>query len=223
MVMLPPDAENALCSCAESAPCASCRFCMAHNTTSGRKALCEKITRFLVTQPTYQNALARTMLEFFPKKTIHDDEKDICRMIFEAILFEDATAGTTPLSTFLQRAALSADEQRLYAAWREHTRYGFFVVEKIIVGQEIHASDAFGERRYRIYEHAGTARIKEGEIIVARLVPFAQGWMISTETVLTYQDTPSVRERLRASYGPGIAQFPFVRRYHREHKRRMSS
>src|SRR5689334_683012 len=38
-------ADNGLCCCTEDETCASCRFCMAHNTTDGRKALCEKITK----------------------------------------------------------------------------------------------------------------------------------------------------------------------------------
>jgi hypothetical protein len=86
---------NALCSCEEKEDeaCASCRFCQAHNTSEGRKALCEKITRFLVLQPFYQQAIAQAVQKLFPEKIVYDDEKNICTMLFESVLFEDTHAG----------------------------------------------------------------------------------------------------------------------------------
>ena len=118
-----------LCSCTAGTTCTSCLFCEARNTQRSRKALCEKITHYLVVQPTYQRALAQAMQVFFPNKVVYDDERDICTMLFEAVLFEDTCAGTTPLSYFIQHAPLSEDEQRLYDTWRTHTRYAFFVVQ----------------------------------------------------------------------------------------------
>src|SRR5664279_4275175 len=47
-------------------------------------------------------------------KVIYDDEKDICTMVFESVLFEDTHTGRTPLSYFVNKAPLSADEKRLY-------------------------------------------------------------------------------------------------------------
>ena len=80
--------DNTICSCTEKETCASCRFCMTRNTPDGRKALCEKITHFLVLQPFYQSALAQIMGETFSNMVVYDDEKDICTMLFEALLFE---------------------------------------------------------------------------------------------------------------------------------------
>ena len=51
--------------------------------------------------------------------------------------------------------------------------------------------------------------IKKGSIIVARIVPFFKGWMITTETVLSFTGT-GVRERLRNAHGVPIPQFLFV-------------
>ena len=72
--------DNALCSCRENETCASCRFCETHNSTGARKALCEKITRFLVLKPLYQNAVAQALPKLFPDRIVYDDEKDICTM-----------------------------------------------------------------------------------------------------------------------------------------------
>ena len=128
---MPKFVDNPLCSCTETDICASCRFCKAHNTTQGRKALCEKVTHFLVLQPIYQHALAQAMQALFPDKIVYDDEKDICTILFEAVLFEADSADTTPFSYFIRHAPLSPDEKRLYEAWRTHTRYEFFAVEKV--------------------------------------------------------------------------------------------
>lgn len=122
---MPQFIPDPLCSCSADETCASCRFCEARNTQRGRRALCEKITHYLVLQPVYQCALASAMQAFFPDKVVYDDEKDICTMLFEAVLFEDHSAGATPLSYFIRNAPLSADEKRLYEAWRMHTRYEF--------------------------------------------------------------------------------------------------
>jgi hypothetical protein len=210
---------NALCSCGEDQICASCRFCQAHNTSEGRKALCEKITRFLVFQPFYQQAIAQAIQKLFPGKVIYDDEKDICTMVFESVLFEDTHTGRTPLSYFVNKAPLSADEKRLYEFWRTHTRYEFFAVEKVTLGKEVHLADLAGQTRYRVYEDRGTASIKPGTVVMARIVPFLNGWMFTTECIISFSGS-TAREQLPKTYGTAIPQFVFARKYHEDRKRR---
>jgi len=212
--------DNALCSCTEKETCVSCRFCMTRNTPDGRKALCEKITHFLVLQPFYQSALAQIMGETFPNMVVYDDEKDICTMLFEALLFEYNRTGMTPFAYFVDNALLTIDEKRLYEAWLAHTRYEFFVVEKVTPGKELHIADLAGKNRYRVYENKGTASMKEGTVIIARIVPFLNGWMITTEVVVSFSGD-AVREQLQKSYGVTIPQFSFVQKYHEDRKRRM--
>src|SRR5665213_1200128 len=153
---MPQFAPNPLCSCSAEETCASCLFCEARNTQRGRKALCEKITHYLVLQPLYQFALAQAMQACFPDRVVYDDERDICTMLFEAVVFEDTSAGTTPLSYFLQHAPLSGEEKRLYDAWRTHTRHGLFAVESVTPERELRLADPSGEQLYRIYEQRGT-------------------------------------------------------------------
>jgi hypothetical protein len=218
---MPKFVDNPLCSCTETDTCTSCRFCKAHDTTQGRKALCERITHFLVLEPIYQHALAQAMQTLFPSKIVYDDERDICAMLFEAVLFEDDSAGTTPFSYFVRHAPLSPDEKRLYEAWRTHTCYGFFAVEKVIRGKEVHLADLAGEHRYRVYEHRGTATIKEGSVVIARIVPFLNAWMFTTETVISFSGD-GLRERLKNAYGIAIPQFLFVQKHLEDHRRRMA-
>jgi len=123
------------------------------------------------------------------------------------------------LSYFVQNAPLSANEKRLYEAWRMHTRYEFFAVEKVTPGKELHLTDLAHHNRYRVYEHQGTATIKEGSILIARIVPFLDGWMFTTETVVSFSGS-AAREQLQKSYGVAIPQLMFVRKYHEGRKRR---
>jgi hypothetical protein len=214
-------ADNYLCSCRGNKTCAACLFCEGYNTADGRKALCEKIARFLVLVPFYQRALARTMGRWFPDQVVYDDQKDICRMLFEAILFEDTSGKISPMAYFVERAGLADAEKRLYEAWRDHTRYGFFVIEKTVPGKELHLSDLAGRHRYRVYETKGTAGMKEGMIIIARIVPFLKGWMITTEMVPSWSGSEA-REHVADKYGDGISQFGFTEEYMVEHERRMA-
>jgi hypothetical protein len=213
--------DNTICTCSANKTCPTCLFCEAHNTSNGRKALCEKISRFLVQVPFYQRALARVMGKLFPDKVVYDDQKDICTMLFEALLFEDRSGEMTPLAYFVERAVLADAEKRLYEAWRQHTRYGFFVIEKIIAGKEIHLSDLAGRKRYRLYETKGTARMEDGMVIIARIVPFLKGWMITTEMVPSWSGSKA-REHVQDKYGEGISQFGFTQEYLVENDRRMA-
>jgi hypothetical protein len=161
------------------------------------------------------------MQAFFPDRVVYDDERDICTMLFEAVLFEDTSAGTTPLSYFIQNAPLSRDEKRLYEAWRMHTRHELFVVERVTPESEILLADLSGEKLYRVYENRGTLTIKQRSVIIARIVPFLKGWMFTTETVVSFSGS-GLRD-LRKAYGVAIPQFLFVQKHLEDHRRRMAS
>jgi len=137
------------------------------------------------------------------------------------VLFEDTSAGITPLSYFIQHAPLSGEGQRLYEAWREHTRHGLFAVESVTPGRELCLADLSGEQRYRVYEQRGTSTLKQGSVIIARIVPFLQGWMFTTETVLSFSGS-GVRDRLQKAYGAAIPQRLFVQKHLEDHRRRMA-
>ena len=100
-------------------------------------------------------------------------------------------------------------------------------VEKVVPGKEIHLAELAGTNRYRVYEHRGTTTIKEGSVVIARIVPFFKGWMITTETVLSYPSIMRERlkqahEQLQKAHGVAIPQFVFVRKHLEDHRRRMA-
>ncbi len=208
-------AGNGLCFCKGTKRCVTCRLCLAHNRTSGRKDLGKKIVDFLVLQPMYQHLLLEIIPTEFPGHIIYDDEKPIVSMMFEAITFETSYQGETPLTFFVNNAPLGKDYKRLYQSWITENRYGFFVVQKIIPGKEIHLTDLARKNSYKVYETKGTHTIKERVVVVGRIVPFLDGWMFYTETIVSFS-TVKQDFMTRAAHVP-IPQLDFIRSYHKRH------
>src|ERR1700688_5315533 len=102
-----------------------------HTTRPRAETPCAKRLRTTLFFSLYTSTpWAQAMHALFPDKIVYGDEKSICTMLFEAVLFEDNSAGTTPFPYFVQNAPLSPNEKRLYETWRTHTRYEFVAVEK---------------------------------------------------------------------------------------------
>ena len=82
-------------------------------------------------------------------------------------------------------------------------------------------TDLAGRHRYRIFETKGTATMKEGSVIIARIMPFLKGWMITTEMVPSWSGN-AAREQVKRKYGENPSQFEFTRRYLADHRQRMA-
>jgi len=136
-------------------------------------------------------------------------------MMFEAIIFEATHQGETPLKYFINNAPLGEDYKRLYQSWIDNNRYGFWMVKKIIPDKEIHITDLAQKNFYRVYETQGTRTIKEGLTIVGRIVPFLDGWMFFTETIVSFSEVKQYWME-RSSQVP-IPQFDFIKSYHKRH------
>ncbi len=214
----PHTAKNGLCDCAGSTLCVNCRFYESRNTPEGRKALSARIVNFLVSQPLYERLVSQTLPTIFPNQIIYEDEKDLVAMLFEAVTFDVESDSGTPLAYFLAHAPLDAREKRLYKAWQTHNHYGFYLVKKIIPDKEIHLTDLAGETAYKIYETSGTRTIKEGSVVIARIVPFLDGWMFYTENIVSFGNAPP--EWISQSIGIPIPQLAFIQRYRQERERR---
>ena len=214
----PQTATNGLCECISSTPCVNCRFYESKNTPEGRKALSTRIFNFLVSRPLYEHLVSQTLPTIFPNKIVYEDEKDLVAMLFEAVIFDVESGGETPLAYFLSHAPLDEKEQRLYKAWQTHNHYGFYLVQKIIPEKEIHLTDLAGKTAYKVYETSGTRTVKEGTVVIARLVPFLDGWMIYTENIVSFGNASP--EFMAQSAGIPIPQLAFILRYRQEQERR---
>jgi hypothetical protein len=214
----PQPAQNGLCSCAGKNTCENCRFCLKHHTPAGRKALCATIVNFLVFAPIYQHLVSQTLPTVFPNRVVYEDEKDLCSMLFEAVIFEEEYEGETPLAYFLTHASLDEGQKRFYQAWQAHNHYGFFVVEKIVPEKEVHLTDLAGKTTYKVYETRGTLTLKEGTVVIGRLVPFLDGFMFYTESIVSFANAPT--QWMKQSAGIPIPQLIFVQRYRQDQELR---
>jgi len=214
----PQTAKNGLCECTGSTLCVNCRFYESRNTPEGRKALSACIVNFLVPQPLYKLLVSQTLPTIFPNRIIYEDEKDLVAMLFEAVIFDVESGGETPLAYFLSHAPLDEKEKRLYKAWQTHNHYGFYLVQKIIPDKEIHLTDLAGKTAYKVYETSGTRTVKEGTVVIARIVPFLDGWMIYTENIVSFGNASP--EWISQSIGIPIPQLAFIQRYRQERERR---
>ncbi len=215
---IPQTAKNGLCECTGNTLCVNCRFYESRNTPEGRKALSARIVNFLVSQPLYKHLVSQTLPTIFPNQIIYEDEKDLVAMLFEAVTFDVESDGGTPLAYFLSHAPLDEKEKRLYTAWQTHNHYGFYLVQKIIPDKEIHLTDLAGETAYKIYETSGTRTVKEGTVVIARIVPFLDGWMIYTENIVSFGNASP--EWISQSIDIPIPQLAFIQRYRQERERR---
>src|SRR6266702_6536166 len=112
----PHAAKNGLCECTGSTLCVNCLFCESKNTPAGRKALSARIFTFLVPQPLYERLVSQALPAIFPSRFVYDDEQDLISMLFEAVIFDVASGGGTPLAYFLSHAPLDEQKKRLYTA-----------------------------------------------------------------------------------------------------------
>ncbi|HYT46766.1 MAG TPA: hypothetical protein VEP90_30850, partial [Methylomirabilota bacterium] len=63
-----------------------------------------------------------------------------------------------------------------------------------------------------------TRTVKEGTVVIARLVPFLDGWMIYTENIVSFGNASP--EFMAQSAGIPIPQLAFILRYRQEQERR---
>ncbi len=211
-------AKNGLCACTDNNTCENCRFCQKHHTPAGRKALCATIVNFLLFTPIYQHLVSQTLPTVFPNRVVYEDEKDLCSMLLEAVTFEEEYEGETPLAYFLSHAPLDEGQKRLYTAWQTHNRYGFYRVQKIIPEKEVHLTDLAGKTSYKVYETRGTLTIKEGTVVIGRLVPFLDGWMFYTESIVSFANASKAWTAQSAD--TPIPQLVFVKRYRQDQELR---
>ena len=75
------------------------------------------------------------------------------------------------------------------------------------------------EAHYRILEDRATASLRQGDVMIARIVPFLDGWMITSETILRFPANTTLPP-LTQTYGTVADQLRFTRAYHQSRKQR---
>ena len=139
-------------------------------------------------------------------------------MLFEAVTFDIASDGETPLAYFLSHAPLDERSNDSIKRGRHITTMASILSKRSIPDKEIHLTDLAGETAYKVYETSGTRTIKEGSVIIARIVPFLDGWMFYTENIVSFGNASP--EWIAQSIGIPTPQLAFIQRYRQERERR---
>ena len=127
-------------------------------------------------QPAFQQRLTWRLNETFGRKA--KIEEGELNSLVESLLFEEPIGGKTAIERFLEREPLTAEERTLYERWRVETIFSFFRVLEVELGRAIRLEDLANGLQYRAIERTGSYQVRAGEVIVTRLLPYYDNWML---------------------------------------------
>ena len=86
----------------------------------------------------------------------------------------------TPLEVFLSRklSGLNKKDKEIYSGFKAHI-YSAFEVLKVIVGSHFIAKNLSSNKVYKVRENRATYQMEEGNIIIARILPYEEDYALS--------------------------------------------
>jgi len=86
----------------------------------------------------------------------------------------------TPLEVFLSRklSDLNKEDKEIYSGFKSHI-YSAFEVLKVIVGSHFIAKNLSSNKVYKVRENRATYQMEEGNIIIARILPYEEDYALS--------------------------------------------
>jgi hypothetical protein len=91
----------------------------------------------------------------------------------------------TPLELFLSRKlpGFNKKDKEIYSGFRSYI-YSAFEISKVIVGSHFLAKDLSSNKVYKIRENRATYQMEEGNIIIARIVPYEEDYALFSITLI---------------------------------------
>jgi len=86
----------------------------------------------------------------------------------------------TPLEVFLSRklSSLNKKDKEIYSGFKSHIHSAFEVL-KVIVGSHFIAKNLSSNKVYKVRENRATYQMEEGNIIIARILPYEEDYALS--------------------------------------------
>ena len=86
----------------------------------------------------------------------------------------------TPLEVFLSRklSGLNKEDKEIYSGFKSHIHSAFEVL-KVIVGSHFIARNLSSNKVYKVRENRATYQMEEGNIIIARILPYEEDYALS--------------------------------------------
>lgn len=109
------------------------------------------------------------------KRQINEDE---LKFISETLLFEvKVKNGKTPLELFVEETRSDRSKLEVYREWTEKNKFGAWEILEVFLGKGCRIREFGKDDEYLASEHLGSYAMQAGDVIIARLLPFSNGWM----------------------------------------------
>ncbi|MDP4011810.1 MAG: SEC-C metal-binding domain-containing protein [Candidatus Roizmanbacteria bacterium] len=145
----------------------------------------DQVLVWLDTQQWYQERLTQHITHIFEKGS-KVEEQELNNLI-EAVIFEDLINGRTPLHHAITSGGFSHQDVIYYQSWMVRSVFSFFQVEKIHLGSMLEMNDLVTGKRYEVYEKLATYSAQIGQVMITRIIPYRDKWVMTGNTLGAYQ------------------------------------
>jgi len=147
---------------------------------------CSKVLEFCEEDPYLSEEIERERERFFtPRPEIYyptSEKRESAELRFiDYFLFSYSSSqySMTPLEVFLSKklSTFNKNDRKIYYGFKFHI-YSAFEVLKVVIGSHFIAKDLPSDKTYKIRENKGTYQLKEGDFILARILPYEKDYAL---------------------------------------------
>ncbi|MEA1964240.1 MAG: hypothetical protein U9O41_03825 [Candidatus Aerophobetes bacterium] len=164
---------------------------------------CAKILEFCEQDPYLSEEIERERERFLTSRpeTYYptSEERESAELRFvDYFLFSYSSSHyrMSPLELFLSQklSGFNKKDKKIYSGFKFHI-YSAFEVLKIAVGSHFTAKDLPSDKIYKIRENRGTYQLKEGDFIIARILPYEKDYALSHLSLFIPKDASYLVKR----------------------------
>jgi len=114
---------------------------------------------------------------------------------------------TTPLEVFLSKnlSKYNRYDQQIFLGFKDNI-FSAFTISKVVVGSYFIAKDLTSGKEYKVRENKATHKLKEGDYIVGRILPYETDYALSNINLTYPKESSYILKRLWKNIPPDITQ-----------------
>jgi len=164
---------------------------------------CAKILEFCEEDPYLSQEIEEEMESFLTSRpNVHyptSEEREFAEFRFlDYFLFSYSSDhyGMTPLEVFLSRKLpdFNKKDKEIYLGFKSHI-YSAFEVLKVAIGSHFIAKDLSSDKVYKVRENKGTYQLEEGDLFIARILPYEKDYALSHFSLFIPRDASYLTKR----------------------------
>jgi len=170
--------RNDPCYCGSGKKYKKCHLAQDEGYTSHRRGgYISRVIEWVMRYAWFKDALAEKLHKVYG--THPRIEENQMAVVVEALVYEWKYEGKTPLQQFVEKANLNSSDRTYYQSWIDKTVFSLFIVEEVNLGTSILLREIIHEKRYLVFEKTGSYSLQSSMMIMSRLVPLDEGWMMT--------------------------------------------